>query len=203
MSKENNLRYSDAELEEFKALILEKLEKANNELSYMRQQIVDINSNGSDQQGGDYMDDSSLHTEVEMLNQMVSRQQQFIRNLENALIRVKNKKYGVCTITGKLIDKKRLLLVPHATKSIAGKQGTSNVSLKSRPKPITRKEKPSKIISKVVRKASESTTKSSDTSTLIGDQWEDSEEINDIPTYENPIMELDLEKLGVDTSEEE
>ena len=91
MSKENKLRYSDEELEEFKALILDKLENAKSELNYMRQQIVEINEDGGDQQGGDYMDDSSTHAELEMLNQMVARQQQFIRNLEHALVRIKNK----------------------------------------------------------------------------------------------------------------
>ena len=114
-------RYSDKELAEFKALIDEKLGNARQELSYLQEQIVEMNENNADIQGSDWFDDSSIHSEVELLNNMAIRQRQFIQNLENALVRIENKTYGICTVTGNLIDKKRLLLVPHATKSIEAK----------------------------------------------------------------------------------
>jgi DnaK suppressor protein len=114
-------RYSDLELAEFKVLIDDKLEKANNELQFLRDQMLEINENNSNQQSGDWTDESSSHTELEMLNSMINRQHQFIQNLENALIRIHNKTYGVCAISGELIDKKRLYLVPHATKSVEAK----------------------------------------------------------------------------------
>jgi DnaK suppressor protein len=115
------VRYSDEELNEFKSLIQEKLVSARQEVVFIREQMLEINENSSNQQSGDWTDESSSHTEMEMLNNMLARQQQFIRNLENALIRIQNKTYGICTITGTLIDKNRLRLVPHATKSVEGK----------------------------------------------------------------------------------
>jgi RNA polymerase-binding transcription factor DksA len=115
-------RYNDEDLQEFKALIESKLLVARDELNFMRDQILELNENSGDQQGGDWFDDSNIHNELEMLNNMVIRQQQFVRNLENALIRIQNKTYGICSVTGQLIDKKRLLLVPHATKSMEAKE---------------------------------------------------------------------------------
>lgn len=114
-------RYSDKELAEFKAIIDEKLVTSRQELNYLQEQIVEMNENNADIQGSDWFDDSSIHSEVELLNNMAIRQRQFIQNLENALVRIENKTYGICTVTGNLIDKKRLLLVPHATKSIEAK----------------------------------------------------------------------------------
>lgn len=114
-------RYSDQELSEFKKLIDEKLVTARQELNYLQEQIVEMNENNADIQGSDWFDDSSIHAEVELLNNMAIRQRQFIQNLENALVRIENKTYGICSVTGNLIDKKRLLLVPHATKSIEAK----------------------------------------------------------------------------------
>jgi DnaK suppressor protein len=115
------VRYSDEELNEFKDLIQDKLVKARQEVVFIREQMMEINENSSNQQSGDWTDESSSHTEMEMLNNMLARQQQFIRNLENALIRIQNKTYGICTITGHLIEKSRLKIVPHATKSVEAK----------------------------------------------------------------------------------
>lgn len=125
MEKIITTRYSDKDLAEFEVVIREKLTTAKKELEFNREQIIELHENSSNQQGGDYFDDSSLHTELEMLNQMVSRQRQFVMNLENALIRIRNKSYGICIATGELIDKKRLLLVPHATKSVEAKKSES------------------------------------------------------------------------------
>ena len=76
----------------------------------------------ADEQGGDWFDDSSIHTEIEFLTKMAERQRQFVQNLELALVRIKNKSYGICSVTGELIDKQRLLLVPHATESVKAKE---------------------------------------------------------------------------------
>lgn len=115
-------RYSDEELQEFKVLIDEKLESAKSELQGLEQQMMELRENMSDEQGGDWFDDSSIHTEIEFLTKMAERQRQFVQNLEMALVRIKNKSYGICSVTGELIDKQRLLLVPHATKSVKAKE---------------------------------------------------------------------------------
>ena len=131
------VRYSDTDLHEFKTLIEGKLEKARSELKYLYDQIVGTESNGDSNHSGDYFDYSSRHIEMEMLNKMASRQRMFIRNLENALLRIKNKTYGICNITGNLICKERLLLVPHATKSVAGKDNGPKQGKKHSVKPAS------------------------------------------------------------------
>ncbi len=115
------LRYSDEELEEFQALINKKIAQANEELAFDEGQIAELNENGFNQQGGDSYEDTNVHAELEMLQRRVVRGQQLVQNLSNALLRIKNKSYGICTVTGQLIDKKRLMVVPHATKSVEGK----------------------------------------------------------------------------------
>lgn len=122
------VRYSDSDLQEFKTLIEEKLVKSRQEVLYVQEQMREMNENSSNQQSGDWTDESTSHTEMEMLNSMLARHTQFIRNLETALIRIQNKTYGICSVTGQLIDKKRLLLVPHATKSVEGKNTRPMVS---------------------------------------------------------------------------
>lgn len=166
------IRYSDEELEEFRVLIEEKLSVARNELEFMKEQITEMNENASEKQGGNWFDDSSIHTELEMLNNMVIRQQQFIHNLENALIRIQNKTYGICSVTGQLIDKNRLKLVPHATKSVVAKE-IENAE-KAKQEAIARAEKEAakaseksgesadvkpKIITKIVKKSNKPVTK--------------------------------------------
>ncbi len=118
----NPVRYSDTELEEFRELIINKLEKANQELDFMQTQLTELSESTNNKNSADLFDDSSLHTEIEMMSRMIVRQQQFVRNLDAALVRVRNKTYGICAVTGQLIDKKRLQLVPHATKSVLGKE---------------------------------------------------------------------------------
>lgn len=121
MSNDLKVRYSDEELQEFKAIVEDKLAQAQEELRTTEQQIADLNENGFNQQGGDWYDDSTAHTDLEMLQRMMSRQQRFVQDLKNALLRIQNKTYGICIVTGELISKERLRLVPHATKSIDGK----------------------------------------------------------------------------------
>lgn len=114
-------RYSDAELEEFRDIIQKKLEMTKNQLEQLQSQIFEITENSDDEYGSDWMDDSNINNEIEILNDMSIRQRKFLLDLENALVRIKNKTYGICVVTGELIDKKRLLAVPTTTKSIAAK----------------------------------------------------------------------------------
>jgi RNA polymerase-binding transcription factor DksA len=117
------MRYSDTELTEFKELILKKLDAAKKELAYL-QGLITRKDEGGDIDEGRYMtmEDGSVSMEREQLSQMASRQITFIDHLEKALMRIENKTYGICRVTGKLIDKARLRAVPHATLSIEAKQ---------------------------------------------------------------------------------
>lgn len=121
MSNDLKVRYNDEELQEFKVLVEGRLQQAQEELRTTEQQIADLNENGFNQQGGDWYDDSTAHTDLEMLQRMLQRQQRFVQDLKNALLRIQNKTYGICIVTGELISKDRLRLVPHATKSMDGK----------------------------------------------------------------------------------
>jgi RNA polymerase-binding transcription factor DksA len=117
------LRYSDAELTEFREIIMKKLDAAKKELTYLQGLITRKDESG-DMDEGRYMtmEDGSVSMEREQLSQMASRQITFIDHLEKALMRIENKTYGICRVTGKLIDKARLRAVPHATLSIEAKQ---------------------------------------------------------------------------------
>ena len=117
------MRYSDAELTEFRDLINRKLDAAKRELAYLQGLITRKDESG-DLDEGRYMtmEDGSMSMEREQLSQMASRQIQFIDHLEKAIMRIENKTYGICRVTGKLIDKARLRAVPHATLSIEAKQ---------------------------------------------------------------------------------
>ncbi len=116
-------RYSDAELIEFKDIITKKLDAAKKELNYLQGLITRKDESG-DMDEGRYMtmEDGSVSMEREQLSQMASRQITFIDHLEKAMMRIENKTYGICRVTGKLIDKARLRAVPHATLSIEAKQ---------------------------------------------------------------------------------
>ena len=119
------VRYSDTELAEFKDLIMRKLESAKKELAYLQGLITRKDETGGDMDDSRYMtmEDGSISMEREQLSQMASRQITFIDHLEKALMRIENKTYGICRVTGKLIDKARLRAVPHATLSIEAKMG--------------------------------------------------------------------------------
>jgi len=118
------MRYSDAELGEFRELINRKLDAAKKELAYLQGLITRKDEMGGDNDDARYMtmEDGSMSMEREQLSQMASRQITFIDHLEKALMRIENKTYGICRVTGKLIDKARLRAVPHATLSIEAKQ---------------------------------------------------------------------------------
>jgi len=119
------VRYSDADLAEFRELIQRKLESAKKELAYLQGLITRKDETGGDMDDSRYMtmEDGSISMEREQLSQMASRQITFIDHLEKALMRIENKTYGICRVTGKLIDKARLRAVPHATLSIEAKMG--------------------------------------------------------------------------------
>ena len=118
------MRYSDADLTEFRELINKKLDAAKKELAYLQGLITRKDEMGGDNDDARYMtmEDGSMSMEREQLSQMASRQITFIDHLEKAIMRIENKTYGICRVTGKLIDKARLRAVPHATLSIEAKQ---------------------------------------------------------------------------------
>tara|TARA_B100000424_G_scaffold265334_1_gene254827 strand:+ start:1258 stop:1638 length:381 start_codon:yes stop_codon:yes gene_type:complete len=126
MNKEKN-RYSDSELEEFRAIIEKKLEDAKEDLVILKGSLSHKDDHGTDDTGRSFnmMEDGAETLMREENAQLAARSEKFIKNLENALIRINNKTYGVCRKSGKLISKDRLKLVPHATLSIAAKNAES------------------------------------------------------------------------------
>ena len=121
---EEKTRYSDQELEEFKAIIEEKLRLAKRDYDEMMNTLMNKNGNAVDDTSPTYkvLEEGSATQSKEELIQLASRQQKFIQGLEAAMIRIKNKTYGIDRITGKLIPKERLRAVPHATLSVESKQ---------------------------------------------------------------------------------
>ena len=120
---EEKLRYSDADLAEFKEIILAKIEKAKADLDLIKSAYMNDLNNGTDDTSPTFkaFEEGSETMSKEANSQLAIRQEKFIRDLKNALFRVENKTYGVCKVTGKLINKERLKLVPHATMSIEAK----------------------------------------------------------------------------------
>ncbi|MBW3519880.1 MULTISPECIES: TraR/DksA C4-type zinc finger protein [unclassified Flavobacterium] len=118
-----NIRYSDADLTEFKELILKKIEKAQADLELIKSAYMNDLNNGTDDTSPTFkaFEEGSETMSKEANSQLAIRQEKFIRDLKNALIRIENKTYGICKVTGKLINKERLKLVPHATMSIEAK----------------------------------------------------------------------------------
>ncbi len=123
MAVDTSNRYSDAELEEFRVLIQEKIEKAQHDLELIKSAYMNDHNNGTEDTAPTFkaFDEGSAVMSKERNAQLAIRQEKFIRDLKNALIRIENKTYGICRVTGKLINKKRLELVPHATLSIEAK----------------------------------------------------------------------------------
>jgi len=118
-----NVRYSDKELEEFRKIIEEKIKKAEHDLELIKTAYMNDLNNGTDDTSPTFkaFDEGSQTMSKESNAQLAIRQEKFIRDLKNALIRIQNKTYGICRVTGKLINKERLKLVPHATLSIEAK----------------------------------------------------------------------------------
>lgn len=128
MSQVEKLRYSADELAEFEELINNKLEKARGELNMLKQSLSKSNDSGTDATANTskVLEDGADTLEKEALSQLAARQQKFITNLENALVRIKNGTYGICVDTGKLISKERLKAVPHTMHSIEAKLKKQN-----------------------------------------------------------------------------
>ncbi|WP_339705006.1 TraR/DksA C4-type zinc finger protein [Algoriphagus aquimarinus] len=123
MSKEEKTAYSQDELKEFEVIILKKLDSAKEELHSLKESLSKKNDSGTDftASTSKLLEDGADTLERESQNQLAARQQKFIYNLENAIIRIKNGTYGVCVDTGKLISKERLMAVPHTMHSIEAK----------------------------------------------------------------------------------
>ncbi|MDC1392768.1 TraR/DksA family transcriptional regulator [Flavobacteriaceae bacterium] len=123
MSSTIKIRFSDSELLEFKTLIEEKIKKAKVDLELLRSSYMNDGNNGTEDTSPTFkaFEEGSETMSKEANTQLAIRQEKFIRDLNNALIRIENKTYGVCRVTSKLINKKRLFLVPHATLSIEAK----------------------------------------------------------------------------------
>ena len=123
MSTDEQVRYSDEELQEFKELIEDKIQKAQKQLELYENAYKNGSSNDTEDTAPTFksFDDGSNTLSKEANSQLAIRQEKFIRDLKNALVRIENKTYGICRVTGKLINKERLKLVPHATLSIEAK----------------------------------------------------------------------------------
>lgn len=210
MSTPNNIttRYSDDELKEFKFLIDSKLDKAREQYISLKDQLKDITENNNDDFAKDITDFSSIQSELEMLNNMANHQRKYIQDLENALIRINNKSYGICVVTGELIDKKRLLAVPTTTKSVTAKtmsemkdvqvpkdrsRGFDDIDDGDEEK-APRKAEPKKpvIITKVIKKPS---------ATKAVAEIDD-DDLDKIFSELDVIKELDEAELGLDDEDE-
>jgi RNA polymerase-binding transcription factor DksA len=210
MSTPTNIttRYSDDDLKEFKDLIESKLEKAREQYHSLKDQLKDITENNNDDFAKDITDFSSIQSELEMLNNMANHQRKYIQDLENALIRINNKSYGICIVTGELIDKKRLLAVPTTTKSVSAKtqsemkdvqvpkdrsRGFDDIDETDDDKPA-RKAEPKKpvIITKVIKKPS---------ANKIAAEIDD-EDLDKIFSELDVIKELDEAELGIDDEDD-
>lgn len=125
---EEKKRYSDAELEEFRAIINEKLSLSRRDYTSMMRQIMNSDGNDTDDTSPTYkaLEEGSATQTKEELVQMANRQQKFIQGLEAALVRINNKTYGIDRMTGELIPKERLKAVPHATLSVASKKARNH-----------------------------------------------------------------------------
>ena len=123
MAQDLNIRYSDKDLAKFKSLIEEKIEKAKSHLNLLKSSYMNDGNNGTDDTAPTFkaFEEGSQTMSKEANTQLAIRQEKFIRDLKNALLRIENKTFGICRVTGKLINKERLKLVPHATLSIEAK----------------------------------------------------------------------------------
>ena len=124
---ENKVKYSDAELQEFREIIEAKIAKAQEDLELIQSTYKNDSNNGTDDTSPTFkaFEEGSETMSKEANVQLAIRQEKFIRDLKNAILRIENKTYGVCRVTGKLIQKERLKLVPHATLSIEAKRRQS------------------------------------------------------------------------------
>lgn len=155
-------RYSDEDLAEFKAVIEKKLATTREQIEKLEDQVKEANENSEDEFGTDMMDDSSLGSDVNFAADMLVRQQNHAAMLEKALVRVENKSYGICVVTGELIDKRRLMAVPTTTKSLQAKmekeqplptkKAEPQMEEEDEEKPKKKKEYKPQVITKIIKK---------------------------------------------------
>lgn len=121
--QDERVRYNDADLQAFRQVIKDKIEKAEKDLQLIRESFINDQNNGTDDTSPTFkaFEEGAETLSKEQNSILAGRQEKFVRDLKNALIRIENKTYGVCRVTGKLIPKERLLAVPHATLSIEAK----------------------------------------------------------------------------------
>ena len=121
--QDERVRFNDSDLQEFKKIIREKIDKAEKDLQLIRESFINDQNNGTDDTSPTFkaFEEGAETLSKEQNSILAGRQEKFVRDLKNALIRIENKTYGVCRVTGKLIPKERLLAVPHATLSIEAK----------------------------------------------------------------------------------
>jgi len=187
---ENQIRYSDADLAEFKAKIDHKLAESREQLHDLKGRLDDLTDNTKDDRNTDYMDDSYTRSEIDTLGQMVNRTQKHIKDLENALLRIKNKVYGICIISGQLIDKRRLLAVPTTTKSLEAKMAVQTPAQPGRKIKSTVKPGERKIISKVIRKQNPAPQP------MKAIEFTDDEDLNEIDDMDMNMVDLGDMDLG-------
>lgn len=196
MSNQPN-RYSAEELEEFKAIIEKKRDSAKIELQDSIESLKEMGADAADKYGSDSMDDGNNHAQMEFLGQMIERQGKYLTELENALLRIKNGVYGVCVITGELIDKNRMKAVPTTTKSIHAKlDAQKNKPVVSKPKPEKKSTSP-KIFTKIKQKPPIVTNKpivEDDDDDLLEEEWMEDDDLP-IPSH---LEEGDDEDLDDD-----
>ncbi|MBR9922489.1 MAG: TraR/DksA family transcriptional regulator [Bacteroidetes bacterium] len=203
MSDQNHTRYSDEELEEFKQLIEQKLARAESESARIKERLEELEEQ-ADSDRGDYIDDSSNAYDVEQLNTLEYRQRKHIQDLKNALVRIRNRTYGVCVITGQLIDKRRLKAVLTTTKSLEGKEmmasGQANPVSPTREEEMTKKKvnaSEKKIISRVIKKSG-TTPKPAPKQDDYEDDYDDDLEVDSIDDGEvdnlDDLVHPDYEK---------
>ncbi len=169
MTNQTSNRYSEVDLNEFKAHIDKKIEKTERQLNSLEERLTHAAESKDNE--GDWMDDSSNSSDIEMLEVMANRQRKHLMDLQNALQRVYNKSYGICVITGELIDKRRLLAVPTTTKSLVAKMDNSRKPIKKAYKPEVRTTASGpKIISKIIRKP--------EIKPAVSKNWEDEDDLD-------------------------
>ncbi len=169
MENLQSIRYSEADLAIFKAAIEKKLAKAERQLASLDAQLKETTLNKGSQ--SDWVEDSSSSANLRLLDTMANRLRKHVVDLKNALLRIHTKSYGICSLTGQLIDKKRLLAVPTTTKGVVAKRANNKRSLKQPFRSSFTRKKGSQITSRVIKKNESPTTKISKPSLPEG--WDD------------------------------
>lgn len=169
MENRKSIRYSEADLAIFKKAVEKKLAKAEKQLASLDAQLKETTLNKGSQ--SDWVEDSSSSASLQLLDTMANRLRKHTVDLKNALLRIHHKSYGICSLTGQLIDKKRLLAVPTTTKGVAAKTANNKRNLKQPFRSSRIKPKNPKVISRVVQKKSASIAKTNKPNLPEG--WDD------------------------------